>query len=81
MKIEIIVFKESGKYYTSDIVENKKDILMFEPEFEEFIRNNIPAKVSNGYIVVKDTEDVDYNNQSFHYALYKYDEIFDDVMN
>lgn len=76
MKIEIIVFKGSGKYYTSETVENEEDILMFRPEFKEFIRNNIPAKISDGYLVVKDMEDVDYNNQSFHYALYKYDDIF-----
>ena len=76
MKIEIIVFKGSGKYYTSDVVENEEDILMFRPEFKEFIRSNIPAKISDGYIVIKDPEDVDYDNQSFHYALYKYNEIF-----
>ena len=76
MKIEIIVFKGSGKYYTSDVAENEEDILMFKPEFKEFIRNNIPARVSDGYIVVKDLEDVDYNKQSFHYALYHYNDIF-----
>lgn len=76
MKIEILVFKDTGKYYTSDIVESDKDIAIFDSKFKLFIKNHIPANIGDGYIVVKDLEDVDYKNQSFHNALYKYNEIF-----
>ena len=72
MKIEIIVYKESGKFYTKEIVEAKEDIPMYNDEFIEFIKNNIPAKIGEGYIVVRDYGD----NPSFHQALYTYKELF-----
>jgi len=38
MKIKITVYKESGKYYTDEIVENVKDIPMFKDVFKKFIK-------------------------------------------
>lgn len=72
MKIKITIYKESGKYYTDEIVENKKDIFAWEEEFRDFVRNNIPAKLNQGYITVEDVND----NQSFHQILYKYEDLF-----
>lgn len=66
MKIKITMYKSSGKYYTEEIVENDKDILLFEKEFKEFVKKNLPATLENGYVTV---EDVDLN-QSFHECLY-----------
>jgi hypothetical protein len=72
LDIEILVFKGNGKYYTSDTVHNDEDIWLFKDEFIKFIKDNNPAKIEDGYIVVKDASD----NQTFHYALYKYNEIY-----
>lgn len=72
MKIEIIVYKESGKFYTSNVVEAEKDIPMYEDEFIEFVKNNVPARIGEGYVVVRDYED----NKSFHQALYPYKRLF-----
>lgn len=71
MKIKITVYKASGKYYTEEIVENNTDILLFENKFKQFIKDNLPARVNGGYVVVEDVGE----NQSFHKALYKYDEL------
>lgn len=48
MKIEIIVYEESGKFYTNEIVEAKENIPMYNDDFIEFIKNNIPAKIGEG---------------------------------
>jgi hypothetical protein len=45
---------------------------MFKEEFMQFIRDNVPVKIGEGFIVIKDTKD----NQSFHVALYRFNEIF-----
>jgi hypothetical protein len=72
MEIEIIVFKNSGKYYTSDTVKSELDIWLFKDEFRQFVKDNLPAKIGEGFVTVRDTRD----NQSFHIALYRYDELF-----
>lgn len=72
MEIEITVFKNSGKYYTNDIVKSDTDIWLFKDEFKQFVKDNLPAKISEGFVTVRDTKD----NQSFHIALYRYEELF-----
>lgn len=71
MKIKIVVYKATGKYYTEGIVESGNDIPLFKDEFKEFVKNNLPAKIGGGYVTVEDMED----NQSFHQALYLYNEL------
>lgn len=71
MELRITVYKNSGKFYTDEVVKNDKDIYLWKEEFKDFIRANIPARVSGGYVVVEDLND----NQSFHNVLYKYDEL------
>lgn len=72
MKIEITVFKNSGKYYTSEIAKSDNDIPIYDDNFKKFIRDNIPANLGSGFIMTNDVE----NNQSFHIALWRYDEVF-----
>lgn len=74
MKIRITVYKTSGKYYTHEDVEQEEDILLFKEEFKQFIRDNIPANLGSGFIVVDDVDEIE--NQSFHNVLYRYDEVF-----
>jgi hypothetical protein len=78
MKIEIMVFKPSGKYYTDEVVENEKDIYLFEDEFKKFVYMNLPAKMDSAYIVVRDVNEGD---QSFHIAHYNYDDLVDFIYN
>lgn len=72
MEIEILVFKESGKWYASQTVKNDIDIPLFKDEFKEFIKKNLPANIGEGYIVVLDGN----NNSSFHMRHYKYSDLF-----
>jgi len=74
MEIEIIVFKNSGKYYTSTIVKCGIDIPIYSEEFRELIKNKCPAKIGQGFIIVRDTDTL--LKQSFHYISYRYDELF-----
>ena len=71
MKIKITVYKASGKYYTDETVESDVDIPMFKDDFKKFIRENIPARIGEGYITVEDVCD----DQSFHQVLYLYNEL------
>lgn len=71
MIIEIIVYKNSGKFYTSEVIESDIDIPFYKTEkFKEFIRNNNPANIGEGFIVTQD------NGTGFHDALWRYEEIY-----
>ena len=73
MEIEIIVFKNSGKYYTSETVYFEQDIPMYKEEFKQFIKDHNPANIGEGYIITKDTDRFD---TGFHIALWTYNEIY-----
>lgn len=70
MKIEITVYKESGKWYTSEIVDVDENISMYQEDFKQFIRDNNPANIGEGFITTKDLGD------GFHDALWKYNELY-----
>lgn len=70
MKIEIIIYKESGKWYTHDIIESDIEIPMYKEDFKEFIKKHNPADIGSGFIVTRDVED------GFHDALWRYNEIY-----
>ncbi len=74
-KIEIMVFKDTGKYYTSAVVESETAFHLWDDAFAEFVRNNLPAKIGDGYVVVKDVEP----GEGFHCRLYRYHELFKNV--
>lgn len=74
MKVEIIVYKASGKWYTSDVVEVENDIPYWSDEFKEFIRNHNPANIGEGFIVTNDVDSGEYTG--FHNALWLYSEIY-----
>ncbi len=71
MELELIVFKESGKYYTSQVVKSDEDIFLFKNEFEQFISDNLPARIENGFVCVMDGEE----NDTFHIALFRINEL------
>ena len=70
MEIEIVVFKESGKYYTSSIVRHEENIPLWEDSFKSFVRDNIPAKLGEVFVVVNNLGD------GFHTHLWKYNQLF-----
>lgn len=74
MKIKITVYKDTGKFYTSEEVEHSEDIPSWEDEFKDFIIKNLPAKYTDGYVVVEDIGD----NETFHNSLYKMNELLND---
>ena len=73
MEIEIIVFKNSGKYYTSETVYSEQDIPMYKDEFKQFIRYHNPANIGEGIILTKDTDKF---NTGLNIALWRYNEIY-----
>lgn len=72
MELEVTVYKESGKYYTSSIIRSEKEIPLWKDDFKVFVANNLPALYSGGYVTVADTKD---DCEGFHHALYKFDEL------
>lgn len=75
MKIEIIVFKDNGKFYADGIAECEADIPLWEDEFRRFVAANLPALLNEGFVIVRDSPDADRSVQSFHIALYRCAEI------
>jgi|GEM_PF-3226398 len=74
MELQIEVYKDTGKYYSSHIVRCDCDIPFFDDRFVQFVKNNLPADIGEGYIVVTDTPRAE-DSQSFHRRLYKYSEL------
>ena len=74
-KIQIIVFKPSGKYYTStNWLEVPNDIMLFHDEFEEFVRNNCGVYYESSFnydLVVIDSDE----NDGFYTTMFKYKEM------
>ena len=71
MELELVVFKESGKYYASQVVKSNEDIFLFEDEFKQFISDNLPARIENGFVCVMDGEE----NDTFHIELFRINEL------
>lgn len=76
MNIKISVYKASGKWYASEIVPIEKDKHIFTEEFQRFIRDNVPANIGEGFIVVDDVDDDEDSSSDFHNVLYRYGELF-----
>lgn len=70
MKIEITVYKNSGEWYTSEVVESAIDIPIWKDEFKQFIKDNNPANIGEGFISTRTIGD------GFHEALWRYNEIY-----
>lgn len=72
LHISIDVYKASGKWYTSGEAANPTDIPIWDEDtFREFLCSNLPARIGEGYIVVKDFPDGD----GFHNHVYQYAEV------
>lgn len=54
MEVTIDVYKDTGKWYTGETVEGP-DINLWEHAFEQFVWDHLPARIGDGYVVVKDT--------------------------
>lgn len=67
MKINITMFKSSGKFYADQTAESKESFKMYEDDFLKFIYDNLPASLSNGYVVVSNA---DPDSQEFFEGLY-----------
>lgn len=72
MKIKITVFRENGEYYTDETVESLIDIPMWDDKFKEFIKENNPADIGEGYIL---TDNIDDTKKFYHCNLWKYNDI------
>ena len=70
-KIQIIVFRASGKYYTStNWLEVPSNIMFFHDEFEEFVRNNCGVSYESSFnynLVVVDNDE----NDGFYTTMFK----------
>jgi len=67
MNIKITIYKSSGKYYTSQVCYEDKNINLFDDEWINWLNDHLPAHLEEGYAV---TEDWD-SYEGFHNALYK----------
>lgn len=56
--------------YTSEIIEIDNNIPMWDEEFKQFIKDNNPANIGEGFISTKDIGD------GFHDALWRYNELY-----
>lgn len=71
MILEITIYKDTGKYYASTIVDIA-DMDMCDSGYAEHIRNHVPGRYSGGYVTVRDAAP----GQSFHNALYTWGQLF-----
>lgn len=73
MTLEITVYKDTGKFYTSALVTGD-DIPMYAPGFKAYIRQNLPAVVKDSFVVVRDDD----KNATFHNCLFRIDELLEE---
>lgn len=73
MVLKITVYKGCGKYYTESIAHNNTEIPIIDDAFKDFVRDNIPAMYSGGYVVVTNADE---NSNHFYECLFKFDELF-----
>lgn len=74
MRLEITIYKDTGKWYTDCIAEHQEDIPLWKDDFLIFIAENMPTSSVDGYVVVRDMPD-GCNEQSSHNVLFKCSEI------
>lgn len=71
MHIKIDVYKPSGKWYAGENVRHNIDIPIYEPAFNEFVKEHLPAQYGGGFVVVTSCDD----DPGFHNVLLRYDEL------
>lgn len=71
LKLDIRVFKGTGKFYASSEIEQEEDIPIFDDRFKRLIKENLPATLTDGTVVVTDKADGD----GFHTILYHMEDI------
>lgn len=70
MEIEITVYKENGKWYTSEIVKSDVNIPLWSDDFIKFIKDNNPADIGGGFIATRTVGD------GYHNFLWRYEELY-----
>lgn len=73
MSLVITVYKESGKWYTSWVVDSDTNYDLWDERFTAFIRDHLPANIGEGFVVVEDTPNSDVG---FHRRLFRYSDLF-----
>lgn len=58
--IRISVFKPSGKWYTSTEIEVNEEYPVWSDDFKELIKNNLPARIEDGYVVTTNMTESSY---------------------
>jgi len=57
MKIEVMVFKESGKFYSSEEFECSGELYFWEREFKVILLKALPAKIERSKVLVRNMND------------------------
>lgn len=65
MRLIVDVYKNTGKWYTTIIINTDDEILMYENGYKDFLKQNFTVP-EGGYAVVRDDND----NKTFHQRLY-----------
>lgn len=65
MRLIVDVYKNTGKWYTTIIINTDDEILMYEKGYDDFLKQNIKVP-EGGYAVIRDDND----NRTFHQHLY-----------
>lgn len=70
MKLIVDIYKQTGKWYTTIYINNDEEILLYDKEYNEFLRKHIHIP-EGGYATVRDGEE----NKTFHQRLYHYGDL------
>lgn len=65
MQLIVDIYKNTGKWYTTVIINHDKEIQMYEDNYMNFLKNSFKIP-DGGYVVVRDSKE----NKSFHQRLY-----------
>lgn len=69
MNLTITVYKDTGKFYTSETVNVPADTQMWHENFRQLIRDNLPAVYSGGFVTVVG------DGENFINCMFKMDEL------
>ncbi|MFR1685797.1 hypothetical protein B5E87_09630 [Massilimicrobiota sp. An142] len=65
MRLIVDIYKDTGKWYTTLIINNETEIRMYDKDYDDFLKSSFKIP-EGGYAVVRDSEE----NETFHQRLY-----------
>lgn len=74
MKLNITLYRPSGKFYASHVVD-MPDANIWDVGFLQTLRENLPGTYYDGYVVVTDACE----GQGFHNALFTWSAVFPEI--